>query len=339
MADPKTCAGEKRAKKRKDVQKRHRWRVLKSKTWIFCSSRTTNGQFYFSEFTEADNKLVFGLMIVAMKRYGVELAGFVLMSGHLHALLRARRGRQISSWMQYVKAGIARMVRTKYGTDGPIWGSRFKSTNLLDDESEFKILDYISLHGVKEGLVSTPMAWPLANTAAALVGDGWIYGLAPSRLEDGKLVEVKSQLTPLSKWSGDQRGYHRTMKAQVEQLVADEAVSRALKKLPPAPKDAAERVQDWRHIPADIKRSTSKTFKALGLGAKELLKEAYEARRAGITGAIKAAGVLVRRGECAQTAMCEELEWPPFVTAAQEDEGFIELSFIEAVHGAASALI
>jgi len=80
MADPRACTTEKHTKTRKDVEKRRRYRVLKPKAWIFCSSRTTGGQFYFSEFTEADNARVFGLMIVAMKRYGVELAGFVLMS-------------------------------------------------------------------------------------------------------------------------------------------------------------------------------------------------------------------------------------------------------------------
>ena len=337
MADPKTCATEKRAKRRKDVEKRYRWRFLKPKTWIFCSSRTTNGQFYFSEFSEADNELVFGLMIVATRRYGVELAGFVLMSGHLHALLRARRGRQISSWMQYVKAGIARLVRSKYGTDGPIWGSRFKSINLLDDEAEGEVLDYICLHGVKEGAVSTPMAWPLANTVGALIGEGWIYGKVPSRLGDGKLVVVKAQLTPLSRWS-DRRQYHREMKVRVDQLIAVEALARALNREDPAPKDASDRVQDWCHIPVEIKRSTSKTFKASGFDAKRLLSEAYEARVEGITGAIKAAGILVQRGGCAQTALSELLEWPPFVTAAQVDEGFIEMSFVEAVHGVASPI-
>ena len=82
---------------------------------------------------------------------------------------------------------------------------------------------------------------------------------------------------------------------------------------------------------SDLKRSTCKTFKAKGLEAKTLLSEAYKARRTAINGGILAARTLVKQG--APVDLAEEVEWHPFVAEALEDEDFIEVSFMMAVHG------
>ncbi|MCA9544027.1 MAG: transposase, partial [Myxococcales bacterium] len=119
MADKQLCAHERRVARRKDIEKRPRRRYILPNTWVFISSRTCSGQFLFSEFDEEDHALVAGLYIVAMKRYGVQVAAHVMMSGHIHALMRAKHGKRISLAMQYVKAGIARLVHRKRGTSGP----------------------------------------------------------------------------------------------------------------------------------------------------------------------------------------------------------------------------
>jgi REP element-mobilizing transposase RayT len=284
-------------------------RIIKTGTWVFCSSRTVGGQFTFSELNKTDKARVMGLLIVAMKRYGVEIAAFVLFSNHIHLIARTwRNGRQISLLNQYVKAGLARLVHAKHGTSGPVWDGPFAGTNLLNEAAEIAQFRYICQHGVKEKLVLDPAAWHLCNTIDAVRGDGWIEGLFPDRGDRTLLRPVRARLTPLTAWTDDRKGWRRTCNILVDGIIADAAETKIAELLLVT--------KDHCYRPEVIKKSGNvQTFKALGADANALLAEAYDARRSAIESAVLAVHQLVNTGRTDLTlpACCQ---WPPFVANA-----------------------
>jgi REP element-mobilizing transposase RayT len=302
--------------------KRHRRRIILPNHWINISSRTIRGQFWFSAFTKKDNARVMGLLIAAMKRYGVKVAAFVLFSNHFHLLARTRRsGKRISLLVQYLKAGIARLVHEKHGTRGAIWDGPFHATNLLDDEAEWNALVYICQHGPKERIVASAELWPLANTAHALRQGIEITGLFPDRADPSVLRPVRAELTPLSRWRSNRVGYKAQCVEMLNRITAT-AIADGVGRSP------VGRVVDHSHVPESVKLSGyTRTFNAAGELAAELTAEAYTARRAGIDAAVIAAQTLVHRG-CDGLELPEQCQWPPFVSEAL-GEAIAECTFAE----------
>jgi REP element-mobilizing transposase RayT len=284
-------------------------RIIEIGKWVFCSSRTVGGRFTFSELNRADQARVMGLLIVAMKRYGVEVAAFVLFSNHLHVLARTwRNGRQISLFNQYLKAGMARLVHDKYGTSGTIWDGTYAGTNLLDDESEIEQFRYICSHGVKEKLVLDPSHWHLCNTIDAVRGDGWINGLFPDRGNRKRLRPVRARLTPLTAWSDDRKGWRQVCDSIVDGIIAGAAQTKISELLPVT--------KDHRHRPEVVKKSgLVRTYKAVGPDSETLLAAAYGARSAAIESAVFAVHQLVNTGRSTVT-LPVSCQWPAFVANA-----------------------
>jgi REP element-mobilizing transposase RayT len=284
-------------------------RIILPGHWVFCSSRTIGGRFTFSELNKADQALVMGLLIVAMKRYGVEVAAFVVFSNHIHCLARTwRNGRQISLFNQYLKAGMARLVHDKHGTSGTIWDGTYAGTNLLDDAAEIDRFRYICAHGVKEKLVLDPSHWHLCNTIDAVRGDGWIDGLFPARGNAKKLCPVRARLTPLTAWRDDRRGWRGVCNTIVDGIIADAAEAQVSALLPVTK-------NHW-HWPKVVKKSgVVRTFKAVGLESGRLLTDAYRTRREAISAAVDAVHQLVETGRIDVTLPLS-CQWPAFVASA-----------------------
>jgi REP element-mobilizing transposase RayT len=284
-------------------------RIIETGKWVFCSSRTVGGRFTFSELSKKDQARVMGLLIVAMKRYGVEVAAFVLFSNHLHVLARTwRNGRQISLFNQYLKAGMARLVHDNYGTSGTIWDGTYAGTNLLDDEAEIEQFRYICSHGVKEKLVLDPSDWHLCNTIDAVRTNGWINGLFPARGNRKKLCPVRARLTPLTAWTDNRKGWRQICNSLVDGIIADAAHTKVSDLLP--------LTKDSLHCPEVVKKSGFvRTYKAGGEGSEALLADAYGARRAAIESAVFAVHQLVHTGR-ANVTLPASCQWPPFVANA-----------------------
>lgn len=158
------------------------------------------------------------------------MAAFVLLSNHLHALLRAARGDAISHFMQYIKAGLARLTHEYNGTHGPVWDGPLRSSNLLDDEAEMWWLRYILEHGVKENLVSSPMLWPGPQTASHLYNGesldaAWLDRVAWNDAGrgpmDAHLRPVPFKLTPLTGYAGRPTEWRQTCRRLIDEIVDD----------------------------------------------------------------------------------------------------------------------
>ncbi len=342
-----------------DTERRHRGRHVLPNTWQLCTSRTIEGRYDFSEFTEHDVKRVCGLVIVAMKRYRVQCAGLVLMSNHWHSLVKAPLARSISDFNRYVKAGIAKMVRAKRGGTGAIWDGRFHNLNLLDGASSLEKLRYLCEHAVRDGLVADPAQWPLANCIKALRGDLRIEGLARSRRgsgADAAFVPVYGRLTPLDGWATDSQGYRRVMNAMIDDIIEEYATQRTRARRayeaavaeamaegrepprvsPQARGELVNRVEDQTFVPQHPKRSAYRAcFMARGEDRAVRLREAMAQRRRDWGAYEVALHRLLTRPCEAVPELPVTCQWPTALSAAK-GEPFAWASFMDIVHPGAA---
>jgi len=105
----------------------------------------------------------------AQRLYDVEVFALVVMSNHVHLVLRARRG-NLADFMRYAKAQIAKAVNRITGRRGPLWARRYDAQPVLDDDAAEGVTAYTLRNPVKAGLVAHHAQWPSLNLAFG-VGD------------------------------------------------------------------------------------------------------------------------------------------------------------------------
>jgi putative transposase len=91
-------------------------------------------------------------------RFGWELPAFVLMTNHLHLLVRTP-GANLARGMQALLSGYASAQAIRRRQPGHLFQGRYKA-QLVEDESYFwAISRYIHLNPVRAGMVDRPEAW------------------------------------------------------------------------------------------------------------------------------------------------------------------------------------
>jgi REP element-mobilizing transposase RayT len=83
----------------------------------------------------------------------VECLAWVLLSTHLHAIVRAD-ARPLSALMQRVKTGLAVRFNLRHGRQGPVFQSRFGSRVVQDDADFLNLLRYVHRNPLEAGLVA-----------------------------------------------------------------------------------------------------------------------------------------------------------------------------------------
>ncbi|MHC4838584.1 MAG: transposase [Planctomycetota bacterium] len=129
--------------------------------WAHVSSRVRDGRYAFVP-PDDDGlfvALMWGIIGRAQKRYGVQVAIAVVVSNHLHLLVRSDRPGAVSTFMQYTLSNLARLTNRTYGTSGPVFDGPFRMTTLLDREAEEFWFAYVMAHMTKEGIVPSPNQW------------------------------------------------------------------------------------------------------------------------------------------------------------------------------------
>jgi len=89
----------------------------------------------------------------AKMRYGILLYAYCLMPNHVHMLIDAARGRDISKYMHWLNRGYAAYYNTKYATVGHVWQGRFKSKPIVKGAYLIHCATYIEANPVRAGLV------------------------------------------------------------------------------------------------------------------------------------------------------------------------------------------
>ena len=135
---------------------------------VEVTSRTLHGRFLLRPSAEV-NELILGVLGRAQAKYSVELFAFVFLSNHFHILMRVDSAHQMAGFTGFLKANIAKELGHLSDWSEKFWGRRYHSASVADSEqAQAARFLYILANGCKEGLVSSPLAWPGVSSASAL---------------------------------------------------------------------------------------------------------------------------------------------------------------------------
>ena len=88
------------------------------------TSRTLHGRFLLRPSRKL-NEILIGVLGRAQRRYGVEMYVGAFLSNHFHLLARFETPHQLSGFMQYFKANLAKEAGRLYGWREKLWGRRY----------------------------------------------------------------------------------------------------------------------------------------------------------------------------------------------------------------------
>ncbi len=113
------------------------------------------------------NQLVLGIVGRAQRKHGMPICAVVVMSTHIHYLLRPRDVAHLAAFMCFIKTNIAKEIgRRLLGWTGNFFDGRYHLTPVSDEEAaQVGALRYILAHGVKESLVDSVKNWPGIHSA------------------------------------------------------------------------------------------------------------------------------------------------------------------------------
>lgn len=107
-------------------------------------------------------------------RFAVDILDYVVTSNHVHLLLTAKNGNDISQALQYLHGSVARKYNIAKRREGAFWSSRFYATRIQPGTQLGRCLFYIDLNMVRAGVVKLPLEWKHAGVQE-LIGDKQRY--------------------------------------------------------------------------------------------------------------------------------------------------------------------
>ena len=113
------------------------------------------------------NQLFLGILGRAQKKYDMTICAVVVMSSHVHYLLRPRDSAQMAAFMCFLKTNIAKEIGKRIrGWTGSFSNDRYHLTPVSEEEADqVRVLRYILGHGPKEFLTDTVKEWPGVHSA------------------------------------------------------------------------------------------------------------------------------------------------------------------------------
>jgi REP element-mobilizing transposase RayT len=108
--------------------------------------------------------LVGSALARAQQRYDVEVFALVVMSNHIHMVVRTP-GKNLAGFMGYFKARVANSVNRITGKRGPLWSRRYDAQPIVDDVAAAGSVAYSLDNPVSAKLVSRHDQWPGLNLA------------------------------------------------------------------------------------------------------------------------------------------------------------------------------
>src|SRR5215468_8329540 len=108
-------------------------RMLEPRGIYFVTGRCFQGRLLLRPSRET-NEVLGGVLARAARLMDVEVFAFSFQSNHLHLLVRAPRG-NLSKFMQFVMANVARKVGWLVRWRGTFWERRYSAEPVLDEEA------------------------------------------------------------------------------------------------------------------------------------------------------------------------------------------------------------
>jgi len=265
-----------------------RLRFIPPGALVEVTCRTVQGRLLLRP-TPILRDLTLGVLARAARLYPVEVHAFAFLSNHYHLLLTVPDAQRLARFMNYLNSNLAREAGRLVRWREKFWGRRYQAI-LVSNEEEAQVgrLRYVLAHGAKEGLVASPLEWPGAHCARALVEDQPVEGrwidrtlefemnrkrlpVSPEELATRELL----RLAPLPCWRGRERAAWRRDVEELVRAIEAEAIQReAWSGRPPLGREAVVR-QDPRHEPNRIGKSRAPMAHAASLAARDALLDGY----------------------------------------------------------------
>jgi REP element-mobilizing transposase RayT len=108
---------------------------------------------------DEDRRSFLALVAFATRRYGWQFHTLCLMTTHYHFVLESARAR-LSAGMQWLNVVYAQGFNRRYTRHGHLFGSRFGSRVIEDEEYLQAVCEYVLLNPVRAGLCERAADWP-----------------------------------------------------------------------------------------------------------------------------------------------------------------------------------
>ncbi|HEX4321048.1 MAG TPA: transposase [Acidobacteriaceae bacterium] len=139
----------------------------------------SSGQFHFltfscyqrqAQFLSPDSFLIFEQELETVRlRYGLVIAGYVVMPEHVHLLTDEPRVSTLAVAIQVLKQQSSR--RLKQPGAAQFWQRRYYDFNVYSGAKTVEKLRYMHRNPVKRGLVEKPEDWPWSSFRHYLTGE------------------------------------------------------------------------------------------------------------------------------------------------------------------------
>lgn len=265
-----------------------RLRFVPAGSLVEVTCRTVQGRLLLRPSTVLRD-LTLGVLARAARLYPVEVHGFAFLSNHYHLLLTVPDAQRLSRFMNYLNSNLAREAGRLVRWREKFWGRRYQAILVSDEEAaQVGRLRYVLAHGVKEGLVSSPLEWPGAHCAKALLegtdlSGRWIdrtleYAAKRRRrspnAEDAVSIETL-RLTSLPCWRAlseqTRKSRLRVLLTSVEEEAREE---RRRAGAPPLGKDSVLSPNP-RHVPNQVEKRPAPIAHAVSRAARSAFRDAY----------------------------------------------------------------
>ena len=157
------------------------------------------------------NPMIIGALAMSMRRYPIQLHGFVFLGTHFHVLATFVDAKRMADFMRHFTQKLSKEVKIVHDWDAVVFPERYGHVELSQEPGvDLARLRYIFRNSCKENLVPSPLEWPGASSAEALVAGEpmrgiWIdrtaYQQARNRGKDVSLKdfteELELHLTPV----------------------------------------------------------------------------------------------------------------------------------------------
>jgi len=265
-----------------------RLRFIPPGSLVEVTCRTVQGRLLLRP-TPLLRDLTLGVLARAVRLYPVEVHAFVFLSNHYHLLLSVPSAQRLASFMNYLNSNLAREAGRLIRWREKFWGRRYQAILVSnEDRAQIDRLRYLLAHGVKEGLVGSPIDWPGAHCVRALLDGEVVAGRWIDRtLErlalrkrlprdpDAFAMVEKLRLSPLPCWKFLSKTERlRELRALVEEVEREGESREARTGQAPLGRDFVLR-QDPRLEPSRVKKSCAPIVHAASRAARVAFRDAY----------------------------------------------------------------
>ena len=87
------------------------------------------------------------------QRFKIDVLDYMITSNHVHLLITARHGSDISKALQFLHGAVGQSYNTLKKRQGAFWSDRFHSTRIQNGDHLRRCLFYIDLNMVRAGAI------------------------------------------------------------------------------------------------------------------------------------------------------------------------------------------